>query len=127
MAKRCGLAPSRIRFYESQGLLQAVSRQTNGYREYPEEALLSLQIIVSAQNAGFTLDEIRSLVPADLTSWKHDELIVGLERKIAQIEALEARLAQNRANLQALIEDVRNKPENMDCAENAKRLMKRAR
>ena len=33
LARRSGLAASTIRFYESKGLLKAVSRQSNGYRD----------------------------------------------------------------------------------------------
>ena len=36
-----GLAASRIRFYEDAGLLVA-QRQANGYRDYPEQAVLLL-------------------------------------------------------------------------------------
>ena len=45
LAQRTGLAASRIRFYESIGLLKLVQRQANGYRSYPEEAVLVLNLI----------------------------------------------------------------------------------
>jgi DNA-binding transcriptional MerR regulator len=67
------LTASRIRFYESSGLLQAATRQANGYRDYPPDALVILQIITSAQNAGFSLDEVRTIIPADLSDWRYDE------------------------------------------------------
>ena len=44
LAKRSGLSPSRIRFYESVGLLKAVQRQPNGYRTYPDQAVLVLAV-----------------------------------------------------------------------------------
>ena len=59
LAKRSGLSAATIRFYESKGLITAVSRKSNGYREYPLEAVAVLSIIASAQQTGFTLDEIR--------------------------------------------------------------------
>ncbi|WP_017403647.1 MULTISPECIES: MerR family transcriptional regulator, partial [Brucella] len=93
LAKRSGLAASRIRFYESIGLLKTVDRRSNGYRTYPEEAVLVLHLIATAQKAGFSLDEIRTLLPPDLDNWEHDALIEVLRRKVADIEALEARLA----------------------------------
>jgi DNA-binding transcriptional MerR regulator len=55
------------------------------------------QIITSAQRAGFSLEEIQTILPADFSKWQHDELLEGLQRKIADIEALQARLG--RANL----------------------------
>jgi DNA-binding transcriptional MerR regulator len=54
-----GLAASRIRFYEDAGLLVA-QRQANGYRDYPEQAVLLLELITGAQRAGFSLEEIRA-------------------------------------------------------------------
>ena len=50
LARRTGLAASAIRFYESKGLLNAVSRQENGYRDYPLEAVAVLSVIVNAGN-----------------------------------------------------------------------------
>ena len=46
LARRSG--PSRIRFYEAKGLINVVSRKANGYREYPADALIILDIIVGA-------------------------------------------------------------------------------
>lgn len=66
LAERTGLAPSRIRFYERIGLLKTVRRKANGYRTYPPEAVTMLKLITTAQQAGFSLDELTSLLPADL-------------------------------------------------------------
>jgi DNA-binding transcriptional MerR regulator len=63
LAKRTGLNASRIRFYEAQGLI-SVTRRANGYRAYSAEALVALNIITSAQDAGFTLAQIRRLMPS---------------------------------------------------------------
>lgn len=125
LSSRSGLAPSRIRFYESIGLLRAVERRPNGYRVYPPEAVLVLDLIATAQKAGFSLDEIRALLPPDLAQWEHDTLIEALRRKVADIEAMQARLAQSRAHLVALIADIEAKPEDIDCAPNARRVLSR--
>lgn len=123
LARRSGLAASTIRFYESKGLLKAVSRQSNGYRDYPLEAVAVLSIISGAQQAGFSLEEIRQILPEDMSSWKHDELLAALNRKVADIAALEARLAQNKAQLLSLIQLIDARPEDVDCKENAARVM----
>jgi DNA-binding transcriptional MerR regulator len=119
VAKRCGLNPSRIRFYEAKGLLKAVVRRPNGYRNYPADAILILKIITSAQRAGFSLDEIQGILPADLSTWEHDELLEGLQRKIKDIEAMQARLKKVKSHLQKLVQDIKSKPE-VDYAEHAK-------
>lgn len=126
LAQRTGLAASRIRFYEDIGLLKA-DREPNGYRSYAPEAVLVLDLITSAQQAGFSLDEIRMLLPLDNAQWQHGTLIDTLRGKVAEIEALEQRLAQSRAQLVALIAEIEAKPEGMDCSANAQRVLSRIR
>ncbi|MFZ6044577.1 MerR family transcriptional regulator [Pseudomonas sp. CR3202] len=123
LSKRSGLAASRIRFYEAKGLLSSVARKANGYREYPAETLLMLDIITGAQSAGFSLDEIRGLLPVGLEEWKQDELLEALQGKVADIEAMERKLALSKANLLTLIRHIREKPEGVSCFDNAKRIM----
>ncbi len=125
LAKRTGLTSSRIRFYESAGLLRPVDRLANGYRTYPAEAALVLELITTAQKAGFSLDEIRKLLPPGLDRWDHAALIDALRRKVADIEMLEARLRQSKTQLVALIADIEAKPDDMDCAANARRVLSR--
>ncbi|CAM3867847.1 MerR family transcriptional regulator [Ectopseudomonas alcaliphila] len=123
LAQRTGLAASRIRFYESIGLLKLVQRQANGYRSYPEEAVLVLNLITTAQQAGFSLDELRTLLPQDLAQWEHGKLLDTLQAKVKDIEALQQRLAQSKAHLLALIDEIESKPDDIDCATNAKRVL----
>lgn len=119
LAKHSGLAPSRIRFYESSGLIRGVERKDNGYREYGPEALWTLDIITSAQRAGFSLDEIRNLLPNDQARWQHEALLVSLERKVTEIELLQQRLAQNKAQLLVAIDSVKNRPDALACTDRA--------
>jgi DNA-binding transcriptional MerR regulator len=123
LAKRTGLTQSRIRFYERAGLLTMVERRPNGYRAYPPEASLVLQLIATAQKAGFSLDEIRRLLPSGLGDWRHDALIAALRGRLADIEALEARLARGKAQLIGVIQAIENKPDDLDCADNARRVL----
>jgi DNA-binding transcriptional MerR regulator len=123
LAKRTGLTNSRIRFYERAGLLQTVDRRANGYRTYPPQAVLVLELITTVQQAGFSLDEIRKLLPPGLDRWDHAGLVEALRRKVADIEALEARLRQSKAQLVALLAEIEAKPDDMDCAANARRVL----
>lgn len=125
LARRTGLTASRIRFYESLGLLPMVDRMPNGYRHYPKDAQLVLELIDTAQQAGFSLDEIRTLLPANLEKWDHAALVDTLHRKLADIAALQARLAQSTAQLQALLGDIESKPNDVTCADNAGRVLSR--
>lgn len=125
LARISGIAASRIRFYEASGLLEPARRQANGYREYGSEALTRLAIIDRAQRAGFTLDEIRAVLPPDLGAWPRDELLVALRHKVDEIVLLEQRLAQNRQHLETLIDEIENKPAGEDCAGTAQRMLDR--
>jgi len=123
LAERTGLAPSRIRFYERIGLLKTVARQANGYRTYPPEAALALTLIDRAQQAGFSLDELRTLLPSDLADWDHDALLSTLRRKIHDIEAIQKKLTHSKAQLLDVLAEIEAKPDDMDCATNARRVL----
>lgn len=127
LAKLTGLTASRIRFYESAGLLLAVARQANGYRDYPPEAASMLEIIDSAQRAGFSLEQIRHLLPFGDGSWNHEELLVALKAKVAEIEVLQKRLKQNKAQLLVAIDSIENRPDGIECADNRMRVLERLR
>jgi len=117
LAKRTGLATSRIRFYEKSGLLHTIQRQENGYRAYGPEALWMLEIISTAQSAGFALDEIRHLLPDSRSTWQHDALLVSLQNKVKEIEQLQKRLAKNKSQLLLAIERMKNRPDDLACTE----------
>jgi DNA-binding transcriptional MerR regulator len=89
--------------------------------------VLILEIITGAQKAGFSLEEIRRLMPPNLGAWQHGELLDGLKRKVTEIEDLRERLAQSKAQLLAIIETIENKPEGLTCDDNTRRVLKRFR
>jgi MerR family redox-sensitive transcriptional activator SoxR len=64
VAARSGLAPSAIRFYETEGLIHA-ARTPGGQRVFPRHVLRRLAFIASAQRVGLTLREIADAL-ADL-------------------------------------------------------------
>ncbi|MDR0208862.1 MAG: MerR family transcriptional regulator [Pseudomonas putida] len=127
LAKITGLAPSRIRFYEASGLIHSVERKANGYRDYADDAVWVLEMITSAQAAGFTLEQIRHLLPVNANGWRHDELLDGLKRKVEEIEALQQRLARNKEQLLLVIDGIQSKPEGMPCADNTQRVLNQLR
>ncbi|MNE89512.1 MerR, DNA binding [compost metagenome] len=84
----------------------------------------ALEIITCGQQAGFSLDEMRKLTSASAAAaGGHGLLLASLKRKVAEIEAMQHRLAQNRAQLLAVIAGIEDKPQGMDCEENAQRLI----
>jgi MerR family transcriptional regulator, redox-sensitive transcriptional activator SoxR len=91
VARRAGLRPSAIRYYESAGLLPAAVR-VNGWRRYDATVLTRLAVIDVAQRAGFTLAEIRTLFqgfsPRTSPSSRWHRLA---RQKLPEVEALIAR------------------------------------
>jgi DNA-binding transcriptional MerR regulator len=61
VAARAGMSASRIRYYETRGLLPEPERAA-GKRRYTPEVLRRLAIIEATQRVGFALDEIRDLL-----------------------------------------------------------------
>jgi MerR family redox-sensitive transcriptional activator SoxR len=60
VARRAGLRPSAIRYYEEVGVLPP-PRRVNGRRVYDGGVLTRLALVRMAQEAGFTVAEIRLL------------------------------------------------------------------
>ena len=92
VARRANLRPSAIRYYEDVGVLPP-PRRVNGRRRYDAEVLTRLAVVRMAQEAGFTIEEIRTLVagfpegtPAS-ARWR-----ALAERKLPEVDALIARL-----------------------------------
>ncbi|MFB2651364.1 MerR family transcriptional regulator [Shewanella seohaensis] len=123
LSQKTGLAASRIRFYERIGLLKAVKRKANGYRSYPPEAVMALEMITTGQQAGFSLDELRLLLPANLANWDHQHLLTTLRQKVNDLEEIERKIALNKAKLLEVLSEIEAKPQDMDCQTNAKRVM----
>ena len=63
VARRAGLRPSAIRYYESIGLLPEPARVA-GRRRYSPETLRTLSVIAAAQRARLSLSEVRELLAA---------------------------------------------------------------
>lgn len=60
VARAVGLRTSAVRYYEAVGVLPAPPRR-HGRRVYGPDDVERLRVVQFAQNAGFTLDEIRVL------------------------------------------------------------------
>lgn len=124
LSKLSGLNTPTIRYYEQIKLLPKAKRKSNGYREYTESDLFQLFLIKQAQQAGFSLTEIKPFLPTNLANWDHDKLIESLNHKVQEIIALEQKLAENKQSILGLIAAIDNKPDNMTCTENAQRLIR---
>jgi arsenate reductase (thioredoxin) len=61
-ARRVGISPSGVRWYEAAGVLPPPVRRDNGYRDYSEEDLSRLTLILALRRLGLTPAEAGRLV-----------------------------------------------------------------
>ncbi|WP_288380493.1 MerR family transcriptional regulator [uncultured Massilia sp.] len=105
LAAATGLSRDALRFYETRGLLNA-RRLDNGYRDYPPEAVEWLCYLRTAQALGFTLAEIEAGMPLLLEPANAGEALqAALRRKLGDIDARIAGLAELRAALARRLQD----------------------
>lgn len=100
VARRLGLRPSAIRYYEDRGLVEATTRRA-GKRCFDSEQIRRLAIIQLWKRDGLlSLDGIASFLgdPADATGWAHnvDKQINTLTDRIRQLQAAQAYLVHVR-------------------------------
>ena len=99
VARQTGLRTSAVRYYESAGVLPAPAR-VNGRRRYDPDVVRLLRTVRFAQEAGFSVAEIRTLfhgfgahVPP-AARWRK-----LADRKLAELDELMVRVARMRRAL----------------------------
>lgn len=100
VVERSGFAASALRFYESEGLIDA-TRSSGGQRQFERSVLRRLGFIRAASNVGLSLDEIKeelSRLPTTRAPTKADwqqisrHWRVRLDERIAALERLRSGL-----------------------------------
>jgi MerR family redox-sensitive transcriptional activator SoxR len=105
VAKKVGLRPSAIRYYEQMGILPPAER-TSGQRRYDKTVLYRLAVVQRARQAGFALDEIRTLffgfrdgTPAE-TRWRK-----LADRKLSELSVI----AEQIRTMQSLLKSMQTR------------------
>lgn len=66
-AKTCGVGVETVRYYQRRGLLAEPQRQPGGVRRYGGDTVARLSFIRRAQEIGFSLDEVKTLLKLGAT------------------------------------------------------------
>ena|SRR6478735_7616173 len=85
-----GITSAAVRFYESEGVLPAARRQANGYREYTQDDLCRLRVVVSLRALGLELSEAGRLA-ALCQDGRCDDMETQLLPKVRERRAAVAR------------------------------------
>lgn len=111
LSKQTGVSIHTIRYYENMGLIQGTTDErvkTNNYKNYDENHVERIDIIKEAQEVGFTLSEIKTL----LEKWysgtfpKEEQLkffvakIIEVETKIRQLKQVKKRLEEVKKSIE---------------------------
>ena len=102
VARRVGVRPSTVRYYEARGLITPFGR-TGGKRIYGQEAVERMVLISFAKAVGFSLAEIRKL----LDGFPHDTPAGArwselASAKLVELDAMSQRIDVMRAALQKI-------------------------
>lgn len=112
LARAVGITPATVRFYESQGVLPAASRAANGYREYTEDDLCRLRMVVSLRGLGLDLSEsgrLAALCQGGECDVMEEQLLGRLTERRQAIAAARAELDHLDRELEGLQASMRSK------------------
>lgn len=115
VARRTGLSPSGVRWYEASGVLPVAARRGNGYRDYSDEDVARLLMVVALRRLG--------LAPADagrLAAWCLDRRDLNPE-VAALLERHREAVARRRDELNRLEAEVEDLAETLKATHRARR------
>ena len=105
-AKICGCSTQTLRYYDRIDLLNPVKvDKWTGYRYYEEEQALLFVKIKKLQQADFSIEEIKTLLPGDddLLMSAFDQKIKEQKRKLEQIQEIQRSYLKEKMEMQKMI------------------------
>ncbi|BDZ72532.1 MULTISPECIES: MerR family transcriptional regulator [Methylophaga] len=113
-AKQVDVTVETVRYYQRKGLLDTPD-STGGIRRYGQHDLRRLKFIRKAQEAGFTLREIKELIGLDSTQDHHRAYQLAM-RRLQELDAKIAEMQQARDSLKRLAGNCAAGGESKPCA-----------
>jgi DNA-binding transcriptional MerR regulator len=86
LARAAGVPTTTLHYYERAGLVCPTTRADNQYRLYTAQTLQIIRFIRAAQAAGFTLDDVRTLLAlhsGDMALCKHVQPLIA--KRLAEV------------------------------------------
>lgn len=102
VAEAAGVNIQTLRYYERRGLLAEPPRRESGYRMYGPEAVSLVRFVKRAQELGFSLDDVESLLQLANGGPDSCESAQALARQ--KVDELDERIRQLRAMRKALLD-----------------------
>ncbi|WP_051459306.1 MerR family transcriptional regulator [Paenibacillus zanthoxyli] len=100
ISQMSGLPASTIRFYEKEGIIPNANRNTSGRRQYSDEDLLLLELVICLKDTGMRVDEIKKythlIVQGNETIGQRREILLAHKKNVEQ------QLMRIRENLEQL-------------------------
>lgn len=118
LAERAKVNIETVRYYERRGLLPQPPRTASGYRQYAPEAVARLRFIKRAQNLGFSLQEIGTLLDLRVRRASGTVCREVESRAAAKMELIEGKireLERMRGSLERLVSACRDRETTGDC------------
>lgn len=100
MAKKLGVAPSTLRYYDQEGLLPFVERSSGGIRVFKDSDYEWLQVIGCLKKTGMQLKDIKSFIEMAMQGDETIEPCLALITK--QKAAVQAQIAELEETLRTL-------------------------
>ena len=108
LARRAGVTPRTVRWYESLGLIPPGEREGAGQHRYPEQTVARLNKIEQFKRLGFSLDEIGGVIHlyfTDPTQKRPKRKVLAILKKhLAETDEQLAALKKFRGELKGHIE-----------------------
>ena len=114
VAELTGISAYTIRFYEKSGILPPVKRTEGGIRQFTEADVSFLRFLLDLKQTGMSLDEIAEFTEDGclLERLQQGNLPAQpVERRLAILRKHEQRLYEQRRQLDALLDAVKQKME----------------
>ncbi len=105
LARRTGVNPKAIRFYEDIGVLTKPRRTESGYRVYNEGQVRQIEFILRAKRLGLSLEEIGEIMrlrEGGQAPCFHVERL--LQQRLAELQQVQAELKELQADLESTLQ-----------------------